>query len=158
MKKKPEISDGIDYLKYLTQEKDISDQIINHSRSMITIINRDYVYEKVNSTFCNAHQVVLDAILGKSLEDVWGPDTFQNAIKKNVDICFTGKTVQYEATFITPKSGKRHFEVVFRPLSVEPGKITHLLAETFDTIGTGRLVTKFGKETEKFLFTSCPLK
>jgi two-component system cell cycle sensor histidine kinase/response regulator CckA len=29
-------------------------------------------------------------------------------------------------------SGKRHFEVVFRPLSVEPGKITHLLAETFD--------------------------
>ena len=132
MKKKPEISDGIDYLKYLTQEKDISDQIINHSRSMITIINRDYVYEKVNSTFCNAHQVVLDAILGKSLEDVWGPDTFQNAIKKNVDICFTGKTVQYEATFITPKSGKRHFEVVFRPLSTEPGRITHLLAETFD--------------------------
>lgn len=132
MKKKPELSDGNDYLKYLTQEKDISDQIINHSRSMITIINRDYVYEKVNSTFCNAHQVVLDAILGKTLEDVWGPDTFQNAIKKNVDTCFTGKTVQYEATFITPKSGKRHFEVVFRPLSVEPGRITHLLAETFD--------------------------
>lgn len=132
MKKKSELSDGNDYLKYLTQEKDISDQIINHSRSMITIINRDYVYEKVNSTFCNAHQVVLDAILGKTLEDVWGPDTFQNAIKKNVDTCFTGKTVQYEATFITPKSGKRHFEVVFRPLSVEPGRITHLLAETFD--------------------------
>ena len=40
--------------------------------------------------------------------------------------------MQYEATFITPQSGKRHFEVVFRPLSVEPGKITHLLAETFD--------------------------
>ena len=28
--------------------------------------------------------------------------------------------------------GKRHFEVVFRPLSIEPGKVTHLLAETFD--------------------------
>jgi signal transduction histidine kinase/CheY-like chemotaxis protein len=40
--------------------------------------------------------------------------------------------VQYEATFITPQSGKRHFEVVFRPLSVESGTITHLLAETFD--------------------------
>jgi signal transduction histidine kinase/CheY-like chemotaxis protein len=40
--------------------------------------------------------------------------------------------VQYEATFITPLAGKRHFEVVFRPLSIEPGKITHLLAETFD--------------------------
>jgi two-component system cell cycle sensor histidine kinase/response regulator CckA len=132
LKKKPEISDGNDYLKYLTQEKDISDQIINNSRSMITIINRDYIYEKVNSTFCNAHQVVLDTILGKTMGDVWGQDTFQNIIKKNVDTCFSGKTVQYEATFFTPKSGTRHFEVVFRPLSTEPGKITHLLAETFD--------------------------
>lgn len=119
-------------MKFLTLEKDISDQIINHSRSMITIINREYIYEKVNSTFCLAHQVVLDTILGKSLEDVWGRDTFQNTIKRNIDICFSGKTVQYEATFFTPKLGKRHFEVVFRPLSVEPGKITHLLAETFD--------------------------
>ncbi len=99
---------------------------------MISIINRDYIYEKVNSTFCNAHQLVLDTILGRSLGDIWGHDTFQNIIKKNVDLCFTGKTVKYEAFFDTPRSGKRHFEVVFRPLSVEPGKITHLLAETFD--------------------------
>jgi two-component system cell cycle sensor histidine kinase/response regulator CckA len=132
LKRKLEKSDGNDYLKFLTKEKDISDQIINHSRSMITIINRDYIYEKVNSTFCNAHQVVLDTILGKSLGDVWGHDTFHNVIKRNVDLCFSGKTVQYEASFPTPRLGKRHFEVVFRPLSVEPGKITHLLAETFD--------------------------
>ncbi len=132
MKRKLEISDENEYLKFLTKEKDISDQIINHSRSMITIINRDYIYEKVNSTFCNAHQLVLDTILGKSLGDFWGHDTFQNVIKRNVDICFSGKTVQYEATFITPTLGKRHFEVVFRPLTIEPGKITHLLAETFD--------------------------
>jgi signal transduction histidine kinase len=132
LKKKPEISDGNDYLKYLTQEKDISDQIINNSRSMITIINRDYIYEKVNSTFCHAHQVVLDTILGKTMGEVWGHDTFQNIIKQNVDVCFSGKTVQYEASFYTPKSGTRHFEVVFRPLSTEPGKVTHLMAETFD--------------------------
>jgi nitrogen-specific signal transduction histidine kinase/CheY-like chemotaxis protein len=132
LKKEIELSDGNDYLKFLTKEKDISDQIINHSRSMITIINRDYVYEKVNSTFCNAHKVVIDTILGRSMGDVWGHDTFNNAIKRNVDLCFSGKTVQYEATFITPQSGKRHFEVVFRPLSIEPGRVTHLLAETFD--------------------------
>ena len=132
LKRKSEITNGNDYLKFLAQEKDIADQIINHSRSMITIINRDYVYEKVNSAFCKAHQMILDAILGKSLGDVWGHDTFQNVIKQNVDLCFSGKTVQYEATFITPHSGRRHYEVVFRPLSVETGKITHLMAETFD--------------------------
>jgi PAS domain S-box-containing protein len=132
LKRKPEPTDGNNYLNYLSKEKNISDQIINNSRSMISIINREYIYEKVNSTFCTAHEIVLDAILGKSLGDFWGHDTFQNVIKKNVDLCFSGKTVQYEATFMTPQAGKRHFEVVFRPISVEPGKITHLLAETFD--------------------------
>jgi len=153
LKKNLEIFDSNDYLKYLTQEKDISDQIINHSRSMITIINRDYIYEKVNSTFCTAHQVVIDTILGKSLEDFWGSDTFKNDIKKNVDACFSGKTVQYEATFFTPLAGKRHFEVVFRPLSVEPGKITHLLAETFDIDDlktTKQAVIEKEKELRKF--------
>lgn len=153
MKRKPEHSDGNDYLNFLTREKDLSDQIINHSRSMITIINREYIYEKVNSTFCNAHQVVLDTILGKSLEDVWGADTFQNVIKRNVDSCFSGNTVQYEATFVTPQSGQRHFEVIFRPLSVEPGKVTHLLAETFDIDelkNTKKAVIEKEEELRKF--------
>ena len=109
LKEEIEISEGNDYLKFLTKEKDISDQIINNSRSMITIINREYVYEKVNSTFCNAHKVVIDTILGRSMGDVWGHDTFNNAIKRNVDLCFSGKTVQYEANFVTPQSGKTAF-------------------------------------------------
>ena len=153
MKKKPEIPDRNDYLEFLSKEKEISDQIINHSRSMITIINREYIYEKVNSTFCDAHQVVLDTILGKSMGDVWGHDTFQNDIKKNVDTCFSGETVQYEASFFTPKSGTRHFEVVFRPLSTEPGKITHLLAETFDIhdlTNTKQAVIEKEEELRKF--------
>jgi len=99
---------------------------------MISIIDRNYIYEKVNTTFCDAHQVVIDSIVGKSLGDVWGHETFQNMIKSNIDLCFSGKTVKYEASFNTPQLGKRYFEVVFRPLSVETGEITHLLAETFD--------------------------
>jgi signal transduction histidine kinase len=99
---------------------------------MISIINREYVYEKVNSTFCNAHQVAMDCIVGKSLGDVWGQDIFIDVIKDNLDLCFAGKTVKYEAAFSTAGSGKRFFEVVFRPIMVKEGEITHLLAETFD--------------------------
>jgi signal transduction histidine kinase/PAS domain-containing protein/CheY-like chemotaxis protein len=132
VKKKSNKSGGIDFLRSLTKEKDISDQIINNSRSMISIINRRYIYEKVNTTFCNAHQVVNDSIVGKSLGDVWGHETFQKVIKSNIDLCFSGKTVKYEASFNTPQFGKRYFDVVFRPISIKTGEITHLLAETFD--------------------------
>lgn len=110
----------------------ISDQIINHSRSMISIINKDYVYEKVNATFCREHQIVSEAVEGKSLADVWGGDTFRDHIKSKVDLCLAGETVSYEASFNTPRQGTRFYEVVFRPLAAGNEGITHLIAETFD--------------------------
>jgi signal transduction histidine kinase len=99
---------------------------------MISIINREYIYEKVNSAFCNAHQVEMESVVGKSLGDVWGEDTFREIIKNNLDLCFTGKTVRYEASFGTSQSAKRYYEVVFRPIVMKGGEVTHLLAETFD--------------------------
>ena len=129
---KSDSTEKTEFLRYLEKEKEISDQIIDHSRSMITVINRDYNYEKVNATFCNAHKVADESVVGKSLSDVWGYDTFNRFIKSNIDLCFTGKTVRYEAAFNTPKLGKRYFEVIFRPISAGTGEITHLLAETTD--------------------------
>jgi signal transduction histidine kinase len=121
-----------DISKSLSAEKDIFDQVINHSRSMISIINRDYVYEKVNSTFCKEHQILGDSVVGRSLADVWGDETFRSHIKNKIDLCFSGETVSYEASFNTPRSGQRYYEVVFRPLNPDNKAITHLMAETFD--------------------------
>ncbi len=99
---------------------------------MISIINRNYVYEKVNSTFCKEHQIVNESVVGKSLADVWGEETFRNNIKSKIDLCFSGETVSYEAFFNTAEQGQRYYEVVFRPLKVKGNGISHLLAETLD--------------------------
>jgi len=118
-------------LEFLKKEKSFADHILNNSRSMISIINRDYIYEKVNTTFCNAQLGMAESIVGRSLGDVWGHDTFRDKIKPNIDRCFSGATVKYEASFTIPQAGKRFFEVVFRPFPAESGEISHLLAETF---------------------------
>lgn len=120
------------YLRYLSKEKDFSDQITNHSRSMLSIVNREYIYEKVNAPFCIAHNTEIESIIGKSLADVWGQDTFKKKIQQNIDLCFSGHTVRYEASFGTSGLGSRYFEVIFRPIVMESGNVTHLLAETFD--------------------------
>ncbi len=133
---------------FLENEKIYTDHILDTSRSMISIINRDYVYIKVNSTFCNAHKGIAEAIVGKSLGDIWGDDTFRKRIKDNIDKCFDGATVRYEASFSTPQSGKRFFEVIFRPFPVKSGQITHLLAETFD-ITDLKLSEKIAVEKEE---------
>lgn len=159
MSKKLKISDYNEKLSSHSKDKDFSDQIINHSRSMISIINREYIYEKVNSTFCNAHQVAVDSIVGKSIDDVWGYDTFNKIIKNNIDLCFSGKTISYEASFLTPLLGKRYFEVVFRPLAADDGEITHILAETFDINDLRQSKqTAFEKEEELRIFeTNLPI-
>lgn len=130
--------------------RDISDQILDHSRSMISIINRNYVYEKVNATFCREHQLVREAVEGKSLADVWGSETFRDHIKDRVDLCLAGETVRYQAAFPTPLLGTRYYEVVFRPLSADDGGITHLLAETFD-INDLRISRQQAEEMEEQL-------
>ena len=132
MKKRPNITEDINFLGLPEDDRNISDRILNYSRSMISIINREYVYEKVNSTFCNAHGVVPDTIVGKSLGEVWGDNIFENVIKSNVDLCFSGKTIRYEAPFSTPENGERFFEVIFRPLPDKTNEISYIMAETFD--------------------------
>ena len=116
----------------LQRENFFSEQIIDSSRSMITIINRDYRYEKVNRTFCLNQNRPADQIVGHSLEDVWGKENFINSIKNNIDNCFTGKVVYYQAFFETPAWGKRYYEVVLRPVSGQGDSVTHTMAETYD--------------------------
>jgi signal transduction histidine kinase len=125
------ISDQADYPDN-SSKRNFSDQIINNSRSMISIINRDYVYEKVNSTFCNAHNELIDNLLGMSVDEIWGKQVFGKLIKSKIDSCFDGNIVRYEAFFNIPKLGKRFFEVIFRPLQDEEGRISRVYAETFD--------------------------
>ncbi len=116
MKKNLPVTGNENTPKSFSDERIFFEQIINHSRSMISIINRDYVYEKVNATFCKEHQIINNSIVGRSLSDVWGDDIFRNNIKNKIDLCFSGETVSYEASFHTPRLGVRYYEVVFRPL------------------------------------------
>ena len=79
--------------------EDLAENILNSSRSMLSIIKRDYVYEKVNAAFCNAHKISTEWMTGKSLPQIWGEETFAEKIKNNIDSCFRGNTIRYEANF-----------------------------------------------------------
>jgi len=146
-------------LRYLSDEKNFGDHIANNSRSMLSIINRNYVYEKVNATFCNAQSIKIEGIIGKPLSEIWGKETFESKIKGNIDLCFLGNTVRYEANFNTPLFGNRFFEVVFRPIKKDSGEITHLLAETFDItdLRLSQQVVNDMEEEFKKLETNLPI-
>ncbi len=130
------------------KEKLFADTVFNDSRSMITVINRDYKYEKANKAFCDEHRDITGPVVGKSLWDIWGGGIFLDKIKNNIDICFAGESVSYEASFRFNGSEERFFQVSFLPFRDENGEITHVIARTSD-ITDRKLAEKEAAELRK---------
>ncbi len=134
-------------------DKHLFNHLVNNSRSMLSVVNRNYCYEKVNNTFCRYLNIKDEDIIGKPLSEIWGEDIFRTKIKNNIDLCFQGNIVRYEANFEIPMAGERYFEVLFKPLSDVNGNVTHLLAETLDITDrkvSQKAVNEMEQEFRKF--------
>jgi PAS domain S-box-containing protein len=113
-------------------ERQKYDFIVNASRSMFTLVDRNYTYEAVNDAFCKAHNLVRDEIIGRSLKEVWGEESFDKYIKKNFDDSFRNNVVRYQAWFEVPSRGLRCFEVTFYPYKEKGDDVTHTVVDTMD--------------------------
>ena len=108
------------------------DFIVNASKSMFTLIDKNYIYEEVNDAFCKAHKLVRDQIIGKTLSDLWGPEIFNKFIKKSCDQSFSDNIVRYQSWFEIPHLGLRCFEVTFYPYKEFGEEVTHTVVDTMD--------------------------
>ena len=113
-------------------ERSKYDFIVNASKSMFTLVDRNYTYEAVNDAFCKAHNLIRDEVLGKTLIEVWGEDSFDKYIRKNFDDSFENNVVRYQAWFEVPSRGMRCFEVTFYPYKEEGDNVTHTVVDTMD--------------------------
>lgn len=104
--------------------------IVDGSLDFMTLINRSLEYEAVNASFCNAHGMDINDVLGKSVADVWGQKVFEKHIKKHLEIAFAGEEISYEFSM---ENGKRKwFEAAYFPYHDRSGKITHVAVVSRD--------------------------
>jgi PAS domain S-box-containing protein len=106
--------------------------IANASNEFMTLINRQYVYEAANAAYCAAHGVPREDILGKSVAEVWGRDTFTDVIKGYLDHCFAGNNVHYERWFEFGSRGRRYIAVNYYPYRGESGDVSHAVVVSHD--------------------------
>lgn len=105
-----------------------ADFIINTSKDMMALINRDYVYETVNRSFCKAFQKDNPKeMIGLSVQDVWGQEVFERKIKSDIDRCLKGEEIETEAWFDMPVTGNQCFEIIYTPYRSNQGSITHVI-------------------------------
>ncbi|MEO5357370.1 MAG: PAS domain S-box protein [Nitrospirae bacterium YQR-1] len=116
--------------------------IVNTSREFMTLINRDYVYEVINTSYGKAHGKTAVNVIGKTVREVWGRDVFVSVIKRYLDKCFSGEEVNYQAWFNFHTLGPKFLDVTYYPYYDLSGKVTHAVVVSRDIT-----VTKQAEDT-----------
>ena len=93
-------------------------RIVEESPDFISAVDRQYVYRMVNPTYCRLNGVPADQLLGATPAQ-FGPEVFEEVIRPELDRCFSGESVCYEAWFDYAAAGRRYMEVRYYPLSVD---------------------------------------
>ena len=59
--------------------------IVNAHGEMMTLINRAYVYELVNDSWCRTFSKSREDFIGKTVSEIWGDRKFKSEIKSKID-------------------------------------------------------------------------
>ncbi len=106
--------------------------IANAADQLLTMIDRNYIYESVNQAYCRARGQRREDVVGKSVASVWGQSQFDSIIKPKLDNCFAGNVTTSEDWFKFDGSELRCYQVTYNPYRDENGQVTHTVVVTHD--------------------------
>ncbi len=106
--------------------------IVNSSREFMTLINRDYVYEAVNESYCKIYSKTREEIVNKTVADIWGEERFKTVIKTYLDQCFAGNEVRKQVWINFASLGWRYFDVTYYPYYGNGATVTHAVVVSRD--------------------------
>ena len=123
---------------YVLSSRDITDRrnleelrrryefIANASGELMMLVNRDYYYEAANEALCTALNRKRHDVIGKSVADIFGRETFEEILKPSIDLAFAGSGQCKQSWLDVPELGRRFFEVSFYPYRDLMGVVTHI--------------------------------
>ena len=106
--------------------------IVNTSQDFMTLVRADYTYEAANGAYCAAMGKEPEEVVGRTVRDIWGEDTFDGVIHAHLARCFEGNVEQYEKWFEFGELGRRFFHVRCYPYCTPGGEVTHAVVISRD--------------------------
>ena len=98
----------------------------------MALVDQNYTYRLVNQIYLDQNERQLNEIVGVSICDVMGDDTFQNIVKPRFDRCLTGETTDYGDWFYFMKAGNRFVSATYSPYFEVDGSITGVVISNRD--------------------------
>jgi PAS domain S-box-containing protein len=111
--------------EYLTR------QAFERSPDRISIVGRDYRYQRVNPAFEQRYAMPAETFVGKHVADFLGMEGFEQTAKPCYERCFAGEEVSYAAWFTLP-FGRRYLAVSYSPLRPASERVEAVLAISRD--------------------------
>jgi len=97
------------------------EKVVESLQEMILVVDRDYRYLIANQAFLSYHGLRRDQVVGHSVSELVGQETFQGITKHNQDECFRGRVVQCELSITFSKLGRRDIFASYLPIEGPAG-------------------------------------
>jgi PAS domain S-box-containing protein len=82
----------------------------------IMVVDREYRYVLANAAFLNYRGFEKEQVIGHTVAEIVGKETFEADIKEQFDECFQGKVVRYEVKYSYPELGARNIAAAYFPI------------------------------------------
>ncbi|MDY6989466.1 MAG: PAS domain S-box protein [Thermodesulfobacteriota bacterium] len=113
--------------------------IVATSRDLMSMVDKDYVYQAANEAHLRAHNKGREEIVGRSVEELFGKSLFEGKVKPNLDKCLAGDEVHYQDWFDLPGLGHAFMDVAYYPFVADDGTVSAAVVHVRDMTQTKRL-------------------
>ena len=102
-------------------------RLVESSPDLIAVVDREYVYRMVNPSYTRFRLLRPEQIVGHKVAEVLGEEVFRDLVRPNLDRCFEGSLVRYDAWFDYPTLGRRFMDVNYYPLQAD-GRVEYAVS------------------------------
>ena len=106
----------IEYSAALLQDSTIED-LVDHSDNLLSLVDKDYHYLSVNEQYSHKWGMPKSDIINQHVSTILGEEAFNKVVKKELDLCFSGKVRTYTDWFYSEKKKQMLFlKVAYQPV------------------------------------------
>jgi PAS domain S-box-containing protein len=88
----------------------------NISDYKIAVVDQNYCYRIVSAQYMTGYNLAESDIVGKTVAELIGNNTFKQYVRPNLDKALKGQTVHYVEWFEIPSEGRKYLEVFYYPI------------------------------------------
>lgn len=96
----------------------LSEKIVSSSEELMSYIDRNYIYQEINDSYCKTFNRTKEQIIGKSIGDLIGEELFMKQVKPYFDKVLLGESTEYK-TWIMIDDERRYIRVKFFPCKLK---------------------------------------